>query len=248
MTARPDGHEEVRARLRGAAGAHHPDRARMLARVERGMARPPRERAGPRPRPVLAGWAGVAATVAAVAGVLAAGGYAVTSAVRDPAPAGRTAAASAVPAPAAPSPPRARASGAPHAGPLRSAGAVDSHSNAYWAQSDLTVTVSARLTSFSVRLDVALTAGVKSTGAWLTLPEDDFTRTVTEADGFLRYEWVLRPGRTVPPGEWVFAAQYDHAQGSRDAGDDTYTATGTAEDGQRGAVTGHFTAGTANSR
>ncbi|MCZ9347848.1 hypothetical protein NGM37_60220, partial [Streptomyces sp. TRM76130] len=71
MTVR-DGHEEVRTRLREAARAHEPDRARMLARVERGMAegRPGTVSAGRRAahRPVR-GWPRVVAATAAVAGV-----------------------------------------------------------------------------------------------------------------------------------------------------------------------------------
>ncbi|OSP41902.1 hypothetical protein B7767_18445, partial [Streptomyces sp. 13-12-16] len=59
MTMRRDVHEELRARLHEAAGAHEPDRERMLARVERGMAGParPEHRAT---RPPLFGWVRVA--------------------------------------------------------------------------------------------------------------------------------------------------------------------------------------------
>ncbi|MGQ4417267.1 hypothetical protein ACN6LA_003378 [Streptomyces sp. SAS_269] len=45
---------------------------------------------------------------------------------------------------------------------------------------------------------------------------------------------------TVPAGTWVFAGQYDHARGGRDAKDDSYTITGTA--GGQYAVTGTFAA------
>ena len=77
-----DVHDELRARLHEAAEAHEPDRARILARVERGMtakARPDHRAT----RPPVFGWARVVSATAAVAGVLAVGGYAVASAVKD---------------------------------------------------------------------------------------------------------------------------------------------------------------------
>ncbi|MET9613362.1 hypothetical protein [Kitasatospora indigofera] len=77
--------EDLRARLREAAAAHRPDRARMLARVERGTAagaRPGRApaRTGPAPWPRV--WIAALAT----AGTLVAGGFAVASVVREQAP------------------------------------------------------------------------------------------------------------------------------------------------------------------
>ncbi|GGL83246.1 hypothetical protein GCM10010129_28620 [Streptomyces fumigatiscleroticus] len=254
-----DVHEELRARLHEAAGEHQPDRAHILARIERGMAEQdrPHHRAT---RPPLLGWVRVVSATAAVAGVLAVGGYAVASAVKDDAPPQRQVAVSPTPTPspsATSRPPRpadpapgtsspgseqppsrsssptpsakATATAEPPAGeedgPLWSDGSVDSHSNEWWAQSNVTLKTSERLTSLTVRLRIAQTGGVTSAGAWRSLPEDDFTLTVGEHDGFLVYTWVLKEGRTVPAGEWVFAGQYDHERGGRDAGDDDYAAT-----------------------
>ncbi|MFJ7152998.1 hypothetical protein ACIQVT_33180 [Streptomyces sp. NPDC100445] len=269
-----DVHDELRARLHEAAEAHETDRARILARVERGMAGPARSgRRAARPR--AAGWFRVATATAAVAGVLAVGGYAVASAVKDGPPARRTVAASPSAAPAAspdapaltspparptpgghgagpsrtPAPPSrapdATAPAPPPAaraerdGPLWSDGSVDPHSNDYWAQSNLTLKSAKPLTALTVRLRIAQTGGVRSAGAWRSLPEADFTQDVEERGGFLVYTWTLRAGRTVPAGEWVFAGQYDHARGGRDAKDDSYTMTGTA-DGHDRAVAGDF--------
>ncbi|MFC9325909.1 hypothetical protein [Kitasatospora sp. NPDC057015] len=78
--------EDLRARLREAAAAHRPDRARMLARVERGTS--PGARPG-RPRPRSAGpasWPRVLVATLATAGTLVAGGFAVASVVRGQAP------------------------------------------------------------------------------------------------------------------------------------------------------------------
>ncbi|WP_234317107.1 sigma factor [Streptomyces sp. NRRL WC-3744] len=51
--------------------------------------------------------------------------------------------------------------------------------------------------------------------------------------------WRLKEGRTVPAGEWVFAGQYGHERGGRDAGDDSYVMTGVAG-GRAYTVTGGF--------
>ncbi|MDW8808895.1 hypothetical protein P1P68_29900, partial [Streptomyces scabiei] len=87
-----DVHEDLRARLRESAEAHEPDRARILARVERGMAAPAERRSRrAATRPPLWGWVRVVTATAGVASVLAVGGYAVASAVKgeETAPADR---------------------------------------------------------------------------------------------------------------------------------------------------------------
>ncbi|WP_432185016.1 hypothetical protein [Streptomyces tendae] len=235
---RRDVDEELRARLRAAAGEHRPDRARILARVERGMAAGNR---GPT-RVRLPGWVRVAgATVAvagvlvAVAGVLVAGGYTVASAVRDDAPARRP-----VAAPPGSRETGSRETGSRESGPVWSSGAVDPHSNEFWAQSNVTLGTGTPLTSLTVELRVAQTGSVTSTGAWRSLPEDDFTFTLDERDGFLVYRWTLKEGRTVPAGEWMFAGQYNHERGGRDAGGDRYSAAATAASGSL-TVRGGFT-------
>lgn len=68
---------------------------------------------------------------------------------------------------------------------------------------------------------------------------EDFDLSAREEAGFLVYRWTLKSGRTVPPGEHVFAGQYDHAAGGRDAKDDRYRIdAGAAERGA--AVWGGF--------
>ncbi|MFD8899244.1 hypothetical protein [Streptomyces ardesiacus] len=229
MTAgRRDADDGLRARLHEAAGAHRPDRARILARVERGMAAGGR---GP-VRPPVRGWVRVAAAAAAVAGVLVAGGHTVTSVVRDDRPERRSAAVSPGPRPPGSRETGSRETGSPQSGPLWTSGAVDPHSNEFWAQSNITLRTSAPLTALTVELRVARTGSVTSAGAWRSLPEGDFAFTAGERDGFLVYRWTLRRGRTVPPGEWIFAGQYHHERGGRDARDDRYTATATAASGR----------------
>ncbi|MET7485794.1 hypothetical protein [Streptomyces sp. NPDC005538] len=281
-----DVHEELSARLHEAAEGHEPDRARILARLERGMAAQsrPDHRAT---RPPVFGWVRVVSATAAVASVLAIGGYAVASAVKSDSPAQQTVSVSPTPSqspaatshapvkPVAPKPssdsdatsqssPKASASTTRSAtptpsipvvppasgtedGPLWSDGSIDPGSNDFWAQSDVTLKTTKQLTALTVQLKIKQTGGVTSTGAWRSLPEDDFTLTVAEQDGFLVYTWVLKEGRTVAAGEWVFAGQYDHERGGRDAKDDSYSAAGTVgaagtAGGQQLAVKGDFAA------
>ncbi|CAL9585448.1 hypothetical protein SUDANB132_05122 [Streptomyces sp. enrichment culture] len=253
---RRDVHEELRARLREAAGSHEPDRERILARVERGMARPARPEHRAR-RPPLFGWVRVAGATAAVAGVLAVGGYAVASAVKGEEGSPQQVAVSPTPTPSpeatsrppeppvnpspdAPDAPRDTATATPgkpsasagasrppagvEDGPLWSDGSVDPHSNEFWAQSNVTLKTEDPLTALTVELRIEQTGGVSSTGAWRSLPEADFALEVDGGDGFLVYRWTLKEGRTVPAGEWVFAGQYNHERGGRDAAGDRYTA------------------------
>lgn len=273
-------HDELRAGLREAAEAYVPNRARILARVERGMAAGAEEKRSRRraTRPPLLAWARVVGATAAVSGLLAMGGYALASVVKsDEIPADPTVSVPPLPTPspnatsrapiqpappapsggntqgeepssAPPSAPKPQASNtaatsAPAGsedGPLWSGGSVDPHSNDFWAQSDITIKTSAQLTALTIELKVANTGGISSTGAWRSPPEDDFELTVTDdRDGFLVYTWVLKEGREIAPGEWVFAGQYNHTPGGRDAKGDTYTVTAEAA-GRQLSVKGGF--------
>ncbi|MBW5420720.1 hypothetical protein GKQ77_03930 [Streptomyces sp. BG9H] len=269
-----DDENDVRRQLRAAADAHRPDRERMLARVERGMAgRERTERRTRPPRGAGASWLRVVTATAAVAGVCAVAGYGVASALRGAESDARSVATSSTPdaPPAAsahsraPAPPPPRepsgtpdappASGAPKSGvpkpgasggpksdkpsapadPSRGArtvpaaellwadGSIDPGSSTYWSQSDITVKAKKPLTALTVELRVARGGEVADTGNWRSLPAGDFAVTVTERDGSLLYRWTLRAGRTVPAGEHVFAGQYDHPEGARDAHADRYT-------------------------
>ncbi|MCM9083516.1 hypothetical protein L1606_36530 [Streptomyces spororaveus] len=223
--------DELRGLLRESAEAHQPDRARMLARVERGTARPgTARRSRDRERTRALSWPRIVLATLATAGTLTASALMVVDvdAVHDPDP------------PRSPSavgravPPTAAGSRTED-GPLWADGSVDPHSNAYWAQSNVTLKAGEPLTALVVELRIALTEGVKDTGNWRTRPAADFDLSARQEGGFLVYRWTLKPGRTVPPGEHVFAGQYDHATGGRDAKDDTYRIDATAGAAERGA-------------
>lgn len=260
--------EELTGRLRAAAEAHQPDRAQILARVERGMSGAPdrhRRSSGARP------WTRVALASVAAAGIMAVGGFAVAAIVQSPPARPEVSATPAAPSASGTprSTPSAPATGGPTApdrsssaspgptasggassarpgstrlqdGPLWSAGSLGANSNAYWAQSDITLKTTQPLTAFTLELRIAQTGGVQSTGSWRTLPPDDFTVTVQNEGGAVVYRWILKPGRTVPVGQHVFAGQYNHAAGDRDAKHDGYRVDA---NGPRGAlaVWGGFT-------
>ncbi|MBZ4017525.1 hypothetical protein [Streptomyces purpurogeneiscleroticus] len=220
--------DDLRRRLREAAAAYRPDRERMLARVERGTA------ASGTPVPRRTGraspWLRVAGATAAVAAVLAAGGYGASAVLG-----GQEQPVGAAPPAHSTAPDERRTED----GPLWSDGSVDPHSNDFWAQSNVTLKTAEPLTALTVELRIAHTGGVASTGAWRTLPEGDFTFRTDTGDGFLVYRWRLRPGRTVPAGTHVFAGQYDHARGGRDAGADSYSVTARSDD-QQARIRGDF--------
>ncbi|MEU4353292.1 hypothetical protein [Streptomyces virginiae] len=243
--------EELTGRLRAAAEAHQPDRARILARVERGMSGAPaghRESSGARP------WPRVALVSLATAGILAVGGFAVATIVQSPparpdvsatpaapsatgtphstpsaapttgGPTGPDRSPSTSPSPAASGGTGSARPGSAHVqdGPLSSAGSLDANSNTYWAQSNIALKTTQPLTALTVELRITQTGGVQSTGSWRTLPADDFTVTVQPEGGAVVYRWILKPARTVPVGQHVFAGQYNHAAGAREAKHDGY--------------------------
>ncbi|MFI5625494.1 hypothetical protein ACIA03_18660 [Nocardioides sp. NPDC051685] len=236
--------DEISRRLRESARAHEPNRARILARVERGAADP-----GVRHRtPSIArSWPRAAIVGLVSAGTLATGGLAVAVAAiggapllpdTAPAPTVPSATATSAPTPSArptttdpvptPAPTSGSARPAPsddsrvRNGPLWSEGSLDPHSTIYWAQNNLTLETTKPLTSVTVELRIAQTGDVRNTGNWQTLPSDDFTVTVQESGGALVYRWALKPGHTMPTGQHVFAGQYNHATGVRPAERDSY--------------------------
>ena len=252
--------DDTRERLHRAAEAHRPDREAMLARIEQGMSRrPDAERGRLSRRRRQASW--LKATLAGIAAVAALGvaGFAVAAGIQQHAPerpapvvVSSSSSAGVPPRPSTSAPttkapsssaPTTRHSAAPTAdGAVSARGDVNAHSTVYWEQNDLTVDVAQPLSALTVELRVAGTSGVQSTGSWQTAPADDFTITVTPSDGFLVYRWTLKPGRTIPAARQVFAAQFNHTAGKRDAGKDTFVVEATAA-GRALTVRGGFPVG-----
>ncbi|MEU4393532.1 hypothetical protein [Kribbella sp. NPDC023855] len=238
--------DEIGRRLREAAEAHEPNRARILARVERGVADPTVRH---RTSSIARSWPQAAIVGVITAATLATGGLAVaaiggvpslpaaapSSAVPSPTvtptPSPRsTSATRPAPASTRPAPSTSPGSSRPTTpagtriqnGPLWSQGSMDAHSSIYWGQNNLVIKTTEPLTSLTVELRIAQTGDVRKTGNWQTLPNDEFTVTVEESAGALLYRWTLKPGRTVPAGQHQFAAQYNHATGVRKIKRDRY--------------------------
>lgn len=247
----------LRSALREEADAHRPDSDHMRSRVDAGV-RARRDRPARGRSPAAAALAATGVAVVAVAvGVVTwhPGGSA------DPAlPAGHASAPSDRPSPSAASTwassgptsragrpsPSGRTGGSPAIPPRSPAasGAVtarlDPQSSAYWAQEDVTVSGTRRLTVLRVIVRVARTQGVRSVGSWSSLPGDAFQVTVGEERTAFVYTWELRPGRSVPPGRYVFAAQYGRTPAAHDAHGDTYTVTGADAAGRPITGSGRF--------
>jgi hypothetical protein len=119
---------------------------------------------------------------------------------------------------------------------------VDQHSTVYWSQGDVLLRTTQPLTSLTVEIRVAQTGGVQSTGNWSTVPNSgDFTVTVRQSGNTLIYRWTLKAGPTLPAGQYLFAAQFNHATGVRDAAHDSYRVDARPQTGSPTAVWGGFT-------
>ncbi|MGP3976237.1 hypothetical protein ACTWQF_19980 [Streptomyces sp. 8N114] len=237
-SAESEAEQRLGARLRAAADAHQPDRARMLDRIARGTqdsGTRQRQRRGPAPHRWA--WPQAAAAVGAVVMVLGIGGATALWAQHEdrhlagdePSPTVRTSAGPAGTEGNGGSGGTGRTDRLPAAdGPLRSSGSVAEGGNDYWSQTEVTVRSEKRLTALTVELRISESSPLSSTGSWRTRPSRDFDVDVRHSGGTLVYRWTLKKGHTVPPGRHVFAGQFDHGSGKRSTDDDSYTASATA--------------------
>ena len=207
--------QEPRELLRAAAAAHRPDRARMLARVERGIAAwPVRRRAG---RPRIAG--AVVLLVVALGTASLAAGWATGGAARPPDGPGPTV-----------------STAAPGFGTRGTV--VEGQGTPHGSRSEVTLRTGGPLTSLMIELRVAAGTGTRPTGAWRTLPASDFEQSCGFEDGYLVFRWRLRPGAEVPAGEHTFAGRYDHPPGRHDPSRDGYRVEAAGPGGERRAEGG----------
>lgn len=259
--------ERVSAKLRTEAAAYQPDRAAILARLRQGQAilDSPRARSAARRRTVVT--VGMAATVATVLGFgvavtwAAVRGEAPSEPTRVVSPTAATAPAASVASKSASPPgpvvgprhertsrppattlPAQVPTASPTAAPalLLAGGVVDPHSIDNWAQSNVTLRNSATMTAFELRVRIALTPQVGSTGAWSTIAADDLVTRVEQRPDALIYTFTLKPGARLVPASHLFGVQYSHAPGGRDPKQDTFRAVATAVDGTRAEVNGSF--------
>lgn len=107
-------------------------------------------------------------------------------------------------------------------------GSVDStDDNGYWDQSVVTVKSTKALSSLKVVVKIIQTGGVASTGTWTSLG-DKVTVHTGGSSGELDYVVTLNAGVTLDPGTYVLKFQFNHDQGTRDAGGDRYNVSATS--------------------
>jgi hypothetical protein len=212
---------DLRSLLSEEAERHLPDRDAMLDRInERRGAAPNRLMAlfrpvAPGPRRALNVLRPVAAAVA-VAGLLVAGITGINLAGRPPEPHPQVAA---TPSPSASAAPRPF---------LTATATLNPYSIKTWAQSDLVLATTGTITKLDVTLRIAKTAKLRSTGRWTSIPTSLVTIAESGTKKELVYRFTLKPGATLAPGRYTFAAQYNHAAGTRSMAADSYEATATA--------------------
>lgn len=225
----------LRTVLLDEAERHHPDRATMLSRVDRGRAAAA-GRPMARVRAALAGNIRTRPTAAAFAVVLLLVLGITDARLFTPAPAPP---ATPVAAPTTASPATSRPAPLVHDGFLSATGALDASSTGDWAQSDLTLTAAETLTTLKVTVRIAHTAGVADTGHWTSIPAALVTAVVTEDDHELVYRFALADGATLAPGRYTLAVQYNHT-GARALTGDSYLAAAHGVSNDKAEVTGEF--------
>ncbi|MFI0899925.1 hypothetical protein [Streptomyces sp. NPDC020983] len=108
-------------------------------------------------------------------------------------------------------------------GPLRSNGVLGSNSDAYWTESDVTLTSQQPITSLTVELRIARVNGETYSASWTNATQVG-VQVSTEAD-YIVYRWTLAAGQTLPADTYTFAGQFTHDPGKGGTDGDRYTAT-----------------------
>lgn len=110
--------------------------------------------------------------------------------------------------------------------------------NPDWTQAESRLTFTDTVTALEVTISVVHSDGVSSTGQWSSVPSQMTALGVEERDGKLVYRFTLMDGANpLAPGEYRFAAQYNHARGVDPAV--TYQVRATAS-GSTAEVSGSF--------
>jgi hypothetical protein len=243
--------EYVRSSLRDAAQAHEPDRTAMVNRIASGRSalaaevRPARRSL----LPVGAALGVVSVLVASIVavrlsnddprpGIVAAPPAATSTAPPAPGttpPAGATATTGATGATGGTDPattttrPTTTEPVRPTQSKARSTfvstdGVVGKDSVATWSENQVRLKNTKVLGRLSVTITVARTSDARKAGQYTNVASSDIEVTVTEAGDELVYRYVLREGKKLMPGEYLFGAQFTHGSGRpRDA--DWYAVT-----------------------
>lgn len=126
-------------------------------------------------------------------------------------------------------------------GPLAAVAAVDSHTNQFWAQEDLTVTTTRVIRDLQVVVSVSGGSAVQSTGWWSTILSADLNVTVKATAGGLEFDIALKPGQVLQPGSYAFGCQFDRGVSGHSFASDIYhVTTATNYGASQASVSGTF--------
>jgi hypothetical protein len=240
MNSHSAGHDRLRTDLRDLAEAYRPDRAAIATRAAAGRAAAARR---DRMRPIAAATAVLGVVAAIVVGVnvrddsdarpvVAVAPRGATSAPVSPADGEPAVIEPADGEPAATQPADTEPSATKPAKPafMSCTGSVDKNSAPTWTQDTVTVSTSKRTADVAVTISVPRAAGTRASGKFSTVPNSDLTMTVEETADALLYHFRLAEGAHLPPGNWVFAAQFEHRAG-RARQHDSYVVSARAASG-----------------
>ncbi|GLW64039.1 hypothetical protein Arub01_22830 [Actinomadura rubrobrunea] len=118
-------------------------------------------------------------------------------------------------------------------------GSLDPDSGDHWAQNNVVLRVHEPLRALEVTVRVRRDGNVSPAGSWLSLPNGDFRASTDTTSDAIVYSWTLLPGRTVRPGSYTLAAQYNRTS-AHDPRKDAYTVRATMKDGPSSVAEGHF--------
>lgn len=82
---------------------------------------------------------------------------------------------------------------------------------------------SSTITAMTVTISVAQTPGVTHLSEYVTFGSGVVTTSWTTSGGFIVYTYTLNPGKTIPPGSWMMAANYNGTGTLHSTGGDTWT-------------------------
>jgi hypothetical protein len=120
-------------------------------------------------------------------------------------------------------------------GELTAATTLDSHSNKYWAQENLTVTLAHGVRTLEITTVVSSGSGVNPTGVWSTVPGEVDTQMNQTPDGIV-YKITLKPGKVLSAGTYEFGFQFNHPVSGHAFSSDTYRISAVTTDGSSAPV------------
>jgi len=127
-------------------------------------------------------------------------------------------------------------------GPVTATGTLDSHSNPYWTQEDLTVTTTRAIKALRVTVTVSGGATVQSTGSWTTILSQYIDGSVVPTTSGLTYQFTVKPGQILEPGSYGFGFQFDRPSGHAFSLDAYAVTAISADSGNPASASGAFAA------